>query len=169
MAMPVKVRPQRPPAPPLPPFEALDRTHRQVLEILQQFDRLLDHIDDNGPDEVARASATEIMAFFNENARQHHADEERLVFPALLTCNDSELVHHVKRLQQDHGWLEEDWLELAPQLEGISQGFNWYDLAMLRNALPIFTALYQEHIGLEESLVYPEAKRRQALLDARKA
>ena len=168
MAMPVKVRPQRSPAPPLPPFEALDRTHRQVLEILQQFDQLLDHIDDNGPDEVARASATEIMAFFGDHARQHHADEERLVFPTLLNSNDPELVHHVKRLQQDHGWLEEDWLELAPQLEGIAQGFNWYDLAMLRNALPIFTALYQEHIGLEESLVYPEAKRRQALLDARK-
>jgi hemerythrin-like domain-containing protein len=169
MAMPVKVRPQRPPAPPLPPFEALDRTHRRVLEILEQFDKLIAHIDDNGPDEVARASAAEITAFFAGNARQHHADEERLVFPSLLNSNDAELVHHVKRLQQDHGWLEEDWLELAPQLEAIAQGYNWYDLATLRSALPVFTALYQEHIGLEESLVYPEAKRRQALLDARKS
>jgi hemerythrin-like domain-containing protein len=168
MAMPVKVRPQRAPAPPLPPFEALDRTHRQVIEILKQFDQLIDHIDDNGPDDVARASAAEITAFFSENARQHHAEEERHVFPSLLNSGDAELVHHVKRLQQDHGWLEEDWLELAPQLEAIAQGYNWYDLAMLRSALPVFTALYQEHIGLEESLVYPEAKRRQALLDARK-
>lgn len=169
MAMPVKVRPQRAPAPPLPPFEELDRTHLRVIEILQQFDQLLDHIDDNGPDEVARARASEILSFFSQNARQHHLDEERLVFPTLLNSTDAELVHHVKRLQQDHGWLEEDWLELSPQLEAISQGFNWYDLATLRAALPIFTALYQEHIGLEESLVYPEAKRRQALLDARRS
>ena len=162
MAMPVKVRPQRSPAPPLPPFEALDRTHRQVLEILQQFDQLLDHIDDNGPDEVARASATEIMAFFNENARQHHADEERLVFPTLLNSNDPELVHHVKRLQQDHGWLEEDWIELGPQLQAVSEGYSWYELDSLRAGVGIFADLYRDHIGLEESMIYPHARRQAA-------
>jgi hypothetical protein len=91
------------------------------------------------------------------------------VFPGLLASGDAELVQHVRRLQQDHGWLEEDWLELAPQLEAIGQGYNWYDLAMLRHALPVFTALYVDHIGLEESLIYPEAKRRQAALSAGEA
>ena len=37
---------------------------------------------------------------------------------------------------------------------------------MLRAALPVFTELYREHIALEESLIYPEARRRQAALDA---
>jgi hemerythrin-like domain-containing protein len=156
-------RPVRPPAPALPAFEALDRTHRRVLEILGEFDRLLTHVDDQGADEVARASAAEIVAFFNEHARQHHADEERFVFPDLLASGDAELVQHVRRLQQDHGWLEEDWLELAPQIEAIAQGYSWYDLDMLRLALPVFTALYEEHIGLEESLIYPEARRRQGV------
>jgi hypothetical protein len=32
--------------------------------------------------------------------------------------------------------------------------------------LPIFTALYEEHIALEESLIYPAAKRHQAALAA---
>ena len=50
------------------------------------------------------------------------------------------------------------------------QGYNWYDLAMLRLALPVFTALYKEHIALEESMVYPEARRRrQAELHGRDA
>ena len=159
-------RPARPQAPALPPFEALDRTHAQVVEVLKQFDRLLEHLSDNGADEVARQSAREIAAFFSGHARQHHADEERHVFPALLVSGNAELVQAVKRLQQDHGWLEEDWLELEPQIDAIALGYNWYDLAMLRGALPIFTALYEEHIGLEESLIYPEAKRRQAALQA---
>ena len=73
-------------------------------------------------------------------------------------------MQHVRRLQQGHGWLEEDWLQLAPQIEAIANGYNWYDLTMLRNALPVFTALYHEHIGLEESLIYPEAKRHQQAL-----
>jgi hemerythrin-like domain-containing protein len=159
-------RPTRSPAPALPSFEALDRTHAQVLQVLTQFDRLLGHLDDNGADAVAQASAKEIHAFFAGGARQHHVDEEQFVFPPLLASGDAELVQHIQRLQQDHGWLEEDWLELAPQIEAIAQGYSWYDLATLRSALPIFTALYQEHIALEESLIYPEAKRRQqALLD----
>lgn len=159
-----KARPARAPAPPMPPFEALDRTHSQILEVLGQFDRLLAHIDENGADEVARSSAAAILAFFNGHARQHHADEERHVFPQLLTKGDAELVQSVRRLQQDHGWLEEDWLELAPQIEAIAEGYNWYDLIMLRHALPVFTALYQEHIGLEESLVYPAARQHHASL-----
>ena len=79
-------------------------------------------------------------------------------------------MHHVKRLQQDHGWIEEDWRELAPQIEAISAGYNWYDLPMLRAALPVFTALYQEHIALEESLIYPAARRQaQALKEGSEA
>ena len=159
-------RPTRSAAPALPPFEALDRTHGQVLQVLSQFDRLLQHLDDHGPDEVARASAREIHAFFAGGARQHHLDEEQWVFPPLLASGNAELVQHVQRLQQDHGWLEEDWLELAPQIEAVAQGYNWYDLPMLRAALPIFTALYRDHIGLEESVIYPEAKRREQALQA---
>ena len=119
-----KNRPARSPVPGLSDFEALDRTHVQVLQVLQQFDRLLQHLDDNGADAVAQASAKEIHAFFAGNARAHHADEERLVFPPLLASDDAALVQNVKRLQQDHGWLEEDWLELAPQIEAIAQGYS---------------------------------------------
>ena len=155
-----KDRPARSPAPPMPSFEALDRTHAQVMEVLKQFDSLLQHLDENGADAVAQASAREIHEFFAGGARQHHADEERYVFPWLLNSKDAELVANVQRLQQDHGWLEEDWLELAPQIEAIAQGFTWYDLDVLRQALPVFTQLYQDHIALEESMVYPEARRR---------
>jgi hemerythrin-like domain-containing protein len=160
-------RPSRPPRTRVVPptgFEALDRTHREVQAVLLRFGELLDHVDDNGPDAHARRVAGEIRAFFEGNARQHHADEERLVFPALLASGDAELVHHVRRLQQDHGWLEEDWLELAPQIEAIEQGYNWYDLTMLRHALPVFAALYDEHIVLEETVVYPAARRHQRAL-----
>ena len=61
------------------------------------------------------------------------------VFPSLLTSGDAVLVQHVHRLQQDHGWLEEDWLELQPQLRAVVEGYNWYDLDFLRAAVPVFT------------------------------
>jgi hemerythrin-like domain-containing protein len=150
----------------LPEFEKLDHAHRAALEMLDAFDRLLEHLSDNGLDDTARASARSILAFFNGPGRDHHAQEESQVFPGLLTSSDIELVQHVRRLQQDHGWLEEDWHELSPQIEAIADGYNWYDLAMLRHALPVFTALYHEHIALEETVVYPAARRYHAALKA---
>ena len=163
---PRRARETRPPAPSLPAFESLDRTHRAALDMLQATRRLIDRLDERGLDDVARASAQEILGFFEGPGRDHHAQEEAQVFPGLLASGDAELVHHVRRLQQDHGWLEEDWRELAPQIEGIAAGYNWYDLAMLRHALPVFTALYNEHIALEEAVVYPAAKRHQAAVQA---
>lgn len=152
----------RPPAPPLPAFEKLDQAHRAALEMLLATAHLIGHLDERGPDGPARASARAIMAFFAGPGRDHHAQEESQVFPGLLASGDAELIGHVQRLQQDHGWLEEDWRELAPQIEAIADGYNWYDLAMLRQALPVFATLYREHIALEETVVYPAARRLRA-------
>ena len=162
-------RPGRRAAPVMIPFAALDDTHRRVLEELQRLESLIARLAEHGVDDRAREMAGQIMRFFSTHARDHHATEERMVFPGLLASGDAELTSQVVRLQQDHGWLEEDWLELAPQLEAVAQGYNWYDLDMLRQALPVFAALYQDHIALEESLVYPEARRRMEALRAGEA
>jgi hemerythrin-like domain-containing protein len=155
----------RPSTPRLAEFESLDHAHRAALLMLQSFDMLLAHLQDKGLDDTSRALAKEVLAFLSGPGRHHHADEEKHVFPGLLAGSDVELVQHVRRLQQDHGWIEEDWRELHPQVEAIAGGYNWYDLPMLRLALPVFSALYHDHIALEESLVYPAAKRqREALL-----
>jgi len=152
-------RPARVPAPPLSTMGALDNTHRRMLVVLQDLAGLLDHLENQGVDTVARETAKAICQFFNEHARQHHADEENLIFPDLLRKGDAELVQHVQRLQQDHGWLEEDWIELSTQLQAVSEGYSWYNLDELRHSVSVFAALYNDHIGLEESLVYPEARR----------
>ena len=171
MSTPVAARPARqarPSAPQLPEFESLDNAHRAALQMLGSFDRLLKQLEDEGPNEASRQIARDVLAFFSGPGAHHHADEEKHVFPGLLTSSDVELVQHVRRLQQDHGWLEEDWRELHPQVEAIANGYNWYDLPMLRQALPVFDALYRDHIPLEESRIYPAAKRqREALLNGR--
>lgn len=142
------------------PLDVLDACHQQVVVTLKQLAELMDHVDANGPDEHARQVARQVFDFFSTTARTHHLDEERHIFPALLKSADADLVQATLRLQQDHGWLEEDWLELAPQLEAIANGYNWYDLDALRQIIQVFTALYYDHINLEESMIYPAAKAR---------
>ena len=61
---------------------------------------------------------------------------------------------------QDHGWLEENWLHIAPAISALSTGSQWFDHAELQHALEVFEALYLDHLLLEESLAYPEAQKR---------
>lgn len=155
-------RPKRSAAPALPAVETMDRSHRQTLQVLAHMKRLTELLAQPGHDAAAAPLAAQACSFFNGPARGHHEIEEIQVFPGLLADGKPELLAHVRRLQQDHMWLEEDWLELEPHLQAVARGYVTEHQAFLCAALPEFTSLCEEHMALEESLVYPEARRRQA-------
>ncbi|MEY3294606.1 MAG: hypothetical protein RLZZ451_654, partial [Pseudomonadota bacterium] len=50
-----------------------------------------------------------------------------------------------------------------------AQGYNAYQLALLQAALPVFEALVMDHMALEETVVYPAARRLRAARAARSA
>ena len=156
-------RPARPAAPPLPSFASLDDTHREILQLLDELATLAQTLARPGTDDAAAALAARACSFFNGPARGHHDAEEAYVFPSLLPGASAGLLAQVRRLQQDHNWLEEDWLELEPHLQAVARGYRTDHVAFLAAALPEFTALYHEHIAVEELMIYPEARRRQAL------
>lgn len=155
---PREPRPARSPAPQLPAFETLEHAHQAALQMLRHLNTLVQHLEQAGVDDTARRAAREVLEYFNGPGLDHHAQEEHHVFPTLLASDDAELVHHVQRLRQDHGWIEQDWRELEPLVRAVADGYDWYDLAMLRAAVPVFESLYQEHIALEETVVYPGAR-----------
>ena len=155
-------RAARAPVAALDSFDMLDATHREVMHMLERLRQWVEQLEEEGISTATRATADEICRFFDGTARAHHAAEERFVFPSLLDSDDAVLVQHVQRLQQDHGWLEEDWLELQPQMRSVVEGYVGFDADFLRAAVPVFTELYRDHISLEETVVYPESRRRQA-------
>jgi len=141
-------------------FEVLDACHRQTVVMLARLSDLVSSLDHGGPDRESREAAEEIIQFFSQTARQHHEDEERHVFPRLLGSDDPETVQAVLRLQQDHHWMDVDWRELSPALAAVAAGQGGYDVAALREGVEIFTALTHDHILLEESCIYPQARER---------
>jgi len=149
-------------------FEVLDECHRQTVLMLEKLKLLLAGLDRGEPDAPARDLARDIVAFFSTTARRHHEDEERHIFPELLARSDPDTVQAILRLQQDHHWLEEDWIELSPQVDAIANGQTWYDIDILREGIEIFIALSHEHVTLEESCIYPQARERLGA-DQRKA
>jgi len=132
------------------------------MRVLADLERLVGLLTRPAEEASAAVLASRACSFFNGAARSHHEDEETTVFPSLLAAAPAELLAHVRRLQQDHNWLEEDWLELEPHLQAVAHGYGRDHVDFLRAALPEFTSLYHEHIALEESLIYPEARRRLA-------
>lgn len=144
---------------PRPTMDSLDAMHREILATLTQLEHLVARLAVQGCDTVAQQAAQAICGFFATTAREHHLQEEQAVFPPLLARADTELVQQIQRLQQDHGWLEEDWIELSPLLQAVAQGQNVYDVDTLREGVNVFVNLYHEHIALEDSLIYPAARR----------
>ena len=146
-------------------FEFLDGAHREIRQQLRQLHALVDAIENNGLNQATREQARRVLAYFNGEARQHHLDEEKHIFPALLGSQNADIVQAAEHLAQDHGWLEENWLQIAPSLEAATNGNLWFDTQELRHALEVFEALYLDHIVLEESIAYPAAKQRLTSLD----
>ena len=155
-------RPDRASPSPAPDvFTVLDECHRQTLAALDNLEALVTRLEGgDSADAQARASAASVARHFSTTARQHHDDEERHVFPQLALNADPDIVQAVLRLQQDHDWLEEDWMELSPHVEAIASGQSWYDIDILREGTTIFAALSRDHIALEESCLYPEVRSR---------
>ena len=147
-------------------FNFLDSTHRDIHQQIRRLHALVDLIESSGLNAATRTEAGEVLAYFNGEARQHHLDEEKHIFPALLSSQNAELVQAAEHLTQDHGWLEENWLQIAPSLAAATNGNHWFDTLELRHALEVFEALYLDHILLEESIAYPEAKKRLEAYDA---
>ncbi|MEI8324278.1 MAG: hemerythrin domain-containing protein [Betaproteobacteria bacterium] len=150
-------------------FDALDACHQQIQRHLANLSALAQQIEADGVNAQAQQTAADIEAFFSATARQHHQEEEKSVFPALLSSGDADLASAVRSLQQDHGWIEENWLELAPQLRAIALGNSWYDSAEFQHGVQVFLELVGDHIALEESLIYPESKARWAQVLASRA
>lgn len=139
-------------------FEALDACHRQTLEAVRALEALAEAIERGDDTPELRYQAGQIANFLSDTARTHHEDEERHVFPALRGSADPAIVHAVLRLTQDHGWLEQDWLELEPHVQAFALGYGQCDTQALSFGVPVFAALYRDHIALEESLIYPQAQ-----------
>lgn len=146
------------PVPMVDGFEVLDACHRETIARLDELAALVAGLGDSDPDAAARATAAGIVRFFSTTAREHHQDEEQHVFANLLAGGSEEVVHAVQRLRQDHGWLEEDWRELEPQLDALASGQSWVDRDVLREGAEIFVALSRDHVALEESFIYPQAR-----------
>lgn len=138
------------------PFAMLHACHERVERSLALLERLTAHVVQHGADAQARDAARDVLRYFDIAAPQHHEDEERHVLPALRAQDQAALAD---RIAADHVAMSAAWQSLRPWLLAIGQG----DASVVMPDLPRFTALYREHIALEEGSAFTRA---QSVLDA---
>ncbi len=62
----------------------LSACHHRVERQCATLRRLVAHLASNGTDEDARTAAAAVMRYFDTSAKDHHADEETDLFPAIM-------------------------------------------------------------------------------------
>jgi hemerythrin-like domain-containing protein len=140
------------------PHQVLDATHGEMLLRLDELTTLARRLADSGIDPAMQTAARRIEAFFSGQAREHHALEERSVFPALMVTATPALAATLRSLTQDHGWIEENWIALSPQLTALADGLGGLDLDEFAHVVEVFLDLCRRHIAVEEALVYPASR-----------
>jgi hemerythrin-like domain-containing protein len=142
------------------PLERLSVCHGRVKLQCVTLRRLVSHVAAHGADEEARALAINVMRNFDTSAKGHHADEEEILFPALVESmagSDAVCLREmIDRLKADHRALEAAWWRLRGILERIAVGDS---VPLTSDDVEALVGLYESHIEREESELYPMAAR----------
>jgi len=146
------------------PLEMLAACHGRIQTQCATLLRIRSHVAIFGADDAARSAVRSVMRYFDGAAHDHHEDEERDLFPALLESmagSDAICIRQlVDSLTIDHRELERLWDILKAWLVRIEAPDT---VSPERGEICLFVDLYGRHIAREEQELLPMAAR---LLDS---
>jgi len=139
------------------PLDEFSQCHGGILAKLEDLGRLPALLE---PAAQARRIATEVLNFFRSSVYEHHNEEERDLFPAVLASAQPGIERRqvqalVDTLVREHRAVESAWEQLQPQLRNIAKGQeSQLDVA----ALTDLVATYRGHALFEEQEFLPLCK-----------
>lgn len=145
------------------PLEMLAACHLRVADQCDTLRRLVPHVAAHGADARARTAATRVMRYFDTAARDHHADEEVDLFPALIESmagSDAVCLHAITTaLTAEHRVLEAHWRRVRAALQAIVDAPAEAPVSLDADVVQPFVDLYAGHIAREEAELLPMAAR----------
>jgi len=151
------------------PIGLLGDCHRRIERFLQTLVKLAENESSELDDQ--RRKALEIsLKYFREAAPRHTADEDDSLFPRLRQSDSADVkaaLDRITALHEDHLVAE----DLHYKVEKMGQ--RWLsqnslaadDLSQFRQLLQQLSTLYQQHIMLEDTNVFPLADRELSMED----
>lgn len=136
------------------PLDAFAQCHVGILSHLQAFGQLPALLE---PAARARRIAAETVAFFRDAVYEHHAEEEKELFPAVLAsakagAERQQVNAIVERLTREHRQIESRWRKLEPELKKVAKG---QDSAIDPAAITALVDAYEAHARYEEASFLP--------------
>ncbi len=109
------------------------------------------------PAAKARRIAGETVDFFRRAVYEHHAEEERELFPAVLASAQageerSRVQALADRLTSEHRMIEAIWKNIEPQLKDVARG---RDSSLDSRDVAYLVKTYLEHARFEETEFLP--------------
>ena len=146
-----------------PPASSVD-TEQPLNNFSQCHAGILRHLDSFGelpallaPAQRARAVAEDIVRFFRTAAFEHHEEEERELFPAVLRAASQgaerqRVQQLIEQLTREHRDIEQQWNALEPPLKKVAKG---QPADIDPAAIERLVAQYQAHARFEETEFLP--------------
>ena len=139
------------------PIESFANCHGGIVANLEMLGELPDLL---APAIRARDIAERALAFFREALFEHHLDEERELFPAVLSAaekgDEAERVRTmITWLVDQHRELEKSWKRIEPGLKQLARG-SASDVS--GDDISNLIARYRGHASFEENEFLPLAK-----------
>jgi len=145
------------------PTGLLSDCHRRIEMFLRSLESLA-AIVDRRLDEKSRAALVSALTYFREAAPKHTADEEESLFPRLRRIGQSEIQSAIERLEP----LERDHVNaslLHRRVEDLGRkclaegSLPGEEAGEFRESVRNLAAIYQQHIHVEDTVVFPVAAR----------
>lgn len=141
------------------PLEMLEACHDRIEAQLQTLERLQRHLMEYGNDLPAQQAASGVLRYFELAGPNHHDDEEKDLFPALIRCADKDQAASVTRLTgdllTDHKQMAAALDEVRRELIPVAEG---HGKQMTQKAIDRLTSLYRQHIERENRELLPLAR-----------
>lgn len=143
------------------PIGMLTDCHRRIEHFLAILVLVADRGSGRALDAEESAAVRAALEYFRTGGQRHNADEELSLFPRLRAAAGESALDEIASLESDHRdaarvhdaveTLYESWMETGALAESHRQQL----VSMTRR----LKRLYEEHIRLEEQVVFPRAAR----------
>ncbi len=135
-----------------------DVAHQLVQQFMDELQEMLDDLISGTLSAQQANVLSKIVSFFDNEMKQHHVEEERHIFPVLLSKDNELLREKVRMLKADHDELRKGWSDLKRAIEQMAAS-PAADGKTLRACFERYSECFARHLVLEESVQYsPEAK-----------
>jgi hemerythrin-like domain-containing protein len=141
------------------PIGMLTDCHRRIEHFLAVLVLVADRAAGRALTSEESAAVHAALQYFHKGGQRHNADEEESLFPRLRDAARADGFNEIEGLESDHrdaGHLHEEVEKLYHSWTQ-SSALSRPDQAELASTTQRLKRLYDEHIRLEEQVVFPRA------------